>query len=563
MESIFLEIAVVVMLSAVLAIVFKFFKQPTILAYILTGIILGPLGIFHLSNPESLQTLGAMGITLLLFMLGLELKLHELRSIGKLAAIVGVLQMVITTALAYLITHFLGYSPVVALILAVSLSFSSTIVIVKILSDKKDLTSLHGKVAIGILLVQDFFAILTLILVDGFHLGPFNDLISQIFIIGLKLSVLIGWILLFSRYVFPKILHSLSKSDELLFLFSLAWVFAVTAFVTWQPIGFSIEIGGFLAGLALANTHENYQIIARMKSLRDFFLIIFFVMLGLDMTFNNFSKALVPALVLSSFVVLFKPLIIMLITGVLGFRKRTSFFVGMSMGQVSEFSLIILFLAQSKGLVPEFVITIIVIVSIVTFISSTYAMIHTNNLYKLFGSKLAFIELSKVGNQHEAPEGDKISSFDKHIILVGGQQMGRSILHSLERSKDQVLIVDFDPDVIKKLKDEKIPAIFGDIADPDIQERVGFEKAKMVISTVPDLEDNLLLVKGMMRLNRRAKIVVIAVEGEDAKRLYSAGADYVILPHLAGGHHLAKILLNDDDLEMIEKYKKKDLEYLK
>ncbi len=550
------------MVSAVLSIIFRFLKQPTILAYILTGIILGPLGIFHLKNPDSLQTLGEMGITLLLFMLGLELKLHELKSIGKTAAIAGTLQMVITTGVGYLVAEFLGYSAIVAIILAVSLSFSSTIVIVKLLSDKKDLTSLHGKLAIGILLVQDFFAILTLIFVDGFHLGSVNDLISQIVIIALKLSVLIGWILLFSRFVFPKVLHTLSKSDELLFLFSLAWVFAVTALVTWQPIGFSIEIGGFLAGLALANTHENYQIIARMKSLRDFFLIIFFVMLGLDMTFNNFSAAIFPAIVLGLFVVVFKPFIVMAITGLLGFRKRTSFFIGTSMGQVSEFSLIILFLAQSKGLIPDSIITIIVLVSIITFISSTYTILNTNKLYKQLGSWLSLIELRKGGNQHEVSAIDEITAFDKHIVLIGGQQMGKSIMHALKQSKEQVLVVDFDPDIIKKLKFEKTPAIFGDIADPEIQERVGFERAKMVISTVPDLEDNLLLIQGLLHLNKRAKIVVIAIEAEDAKQLYKAGADYVVLPHLAGGHHLAKILLTDDDLEMIEKYKKKDLEYL-
>jgi len=562
MESIFFEIALVIIIAAVLSIIFRYLKQPTILAYILTGIILGPLGLFHLKNPESLQTLGEMGITLLLFMLGLELKLHELKSIGKTAAIAGTLQMIITGSIGYLASMFLGYSPTVGLILAVSLSFSSTIVIVKLLSDKKDLASLHGKLAIGILLMQDFFAILALILINSFHLGSVQDLISQILIIALKLSVLIGWILLFSRYVFPRILHNLSKSGEILFLFSLAWVFAVTALVTWQPIGFSIEIGGFLAGLALANTHENYQIIARMKSLRDFFMTIFFVMLGLDMTFNNFSASIIPAIILSIFVIILKPMIIMLITGVLGFRKRTSFFVGTSLGQVSEFSLIILFLALSKGLIPESVVTIIILVSIVTFTTSTYAIQNTNRLYKLVGSWFSLIELRKNGNEHEGAITDEFTNFNKHVILIGGHQMGKSVMHALKQSKEQVLVVDFDPDIIKRLKNENTPALFGDIADPDIQERVGFDRAKMVISTVPDLEDNLLLIQGLTHLNKRAKIVVIAFESDDAKQLYKAGADYVVLPHLAGGHHLAKILLTDDDLEMIEKYKKKDLEYL-
>ncbi len=410
--------------------------------------------------------------------------------------------------------------------------------------------------------MQDFFAILTLIFINGFHLGSINDLASQIGIIALKLSVLIGWILLFSRYVFPKILHNLSKSGEILFLFSLAWVFAVTALVTWQPIGFSIEIGGFLAGLALANTHENYQIIARMKPLRDFFMTIFFVMLGLDMTFTNFSASIIPAICLSLFVIVLKPFIIMVITGVLGFRKRTSFFVGTSMGQVSEFSLIILFLALSKGLIPESLDTIIILVSVVTFTSSTYIIQNTNKLYKLVGSWFSLIELRKNGNEHEGVSTEDFSTFSKHVVLIGGHQMGKSVMHALKQSKEQVLVVDFDPDIIKRLKNENTPALFGDIADPDIQERVGFDRAKMVISTVPDLEDNLLLIQGLTHMNKRAKIVVIAFESDDAKLLYKAGADYVVLPHLAGGHHLAKILLMDDDLQMIEKYKKKDLEYL-
>lgn len=563
MESIFFELALVIIVAAVLSIIFRYLKQPSILAYILTGVLLGPLGFFHLQNPASLHTLGQLGITLLLFMLGLELKLHELRSIGKTAVLAGILQMLLTLGLGFGVGKLLGFPQVVSLYLAIALSFSSTIVIVKLLSDKKDLNSLHGKLAIGILLMQDFFAILTIIFMTSFQVGSVADIIWQVVMVGLKLSVLVGWILLFSRFVFPKILHNLSSSGEVLFLFSLAWVFAVTALVTWQPIGFSIEIGGFLAGLALANTHENYQIIARMKALRDFFMTIFFVMLGIEMTLTNIAGSLIPALVLSAFVIIIKPLIVMLITGILGFRKRTSFFVGVTMAQVSEFSLIILFLGQSKGILPESVVTVMILVSMITFIASSYLIQNTNRFYQAIGEWLSLIELRKNASQQELSATDDFGEFNKHVILIGGHQMGQSIMHALKQTKEQVLVVDFDPDVIKRLKDGKTPAVFGDIADPDIQERVGFERAKMVISTVPDLEDNLLLIQGLNHMNRRAKIVVMAYELDDAKQLYKAGADYVVLPHLAGGHHLAKILINDDDLEMIEKYKARDMEYLK
>lgn len=562
MQSIFSEIAIVIIVAAALSILFRYFKQPPILAYILTGVILGPLGVFHLQNHEALATLGQLGITLLLFMLGLELKLHELKSIGKTAIIAGSFQMILTFLLGTGVSLLLGFSPLISSYVGIALSFSSTIIIVKLLSDKKDLTSLHGKLAIGILLMQDFFAILTIIFMTGFHSGTTLAVILQILLVALKLTVLVGWILILSRYVFPRILHNLSNSGEILFLFSLAWVFAITAIVTSTWIGFSIEVGGFLAGLALANTHENYQIIARMKALRDFFMTIFFVMLGIQMAFNNFLAAIFPALILSLFVITLKPAIVMLLTGLQGFRKRTSFFVGVSLAQISEFSLIILFLGQSKGFIPSEVVTICILVSMITFTISTYLIQNTNKLYLLFGNKLSFLELRKNPNQHDDVSAENFSDYDKHIVLIGGHQMGLSIMHALKQSKERVIVVDFDPDIIKRLKDNSTPAMFGDISDPDIQERVGFDRAKMVISTVPDLEDNLLLIEGLTHANRKAKVVVIAFEAEHAKKLYKAGADYVVLPHLTSGHHLAKILIHDDTLEMIEKYKKSDLTYL-
>jgi Kef-type K+ transport system membrane component KefB len=561
-ESIFFEIAVVIILASALTILFRYLRQPSILAYILTGIILGPLGIFHLQNKDALQTFGQLGITLLLFMLGLELKLHELRSIGKTAIIAGTLQMVGTFALGFGLSLLLGFPQSVSVYLGIALAFSSTIIIVKLLSDKKDLNSLHGKLALGILLMQDFFAILTIIFLGGVPGGGGVQVMFSVLLVLLKIVVLAGWIVVLSTYVFPRLIHSIAKSPESLFLFSLAWVFALTAIVTSKPIGFSIEIGGFLAGLALANSAENYQIVAKMKSLRDFFITIFFVTLGLEMHLTNLGSVILPAIVFSLFVLLIKPFLVMAITGMMGFRKRTSFFVGSSLAQVSEFSLIILFLAAQKGLLGDRAVTTIVLVAMITFTVSTYIIQNANRLYKQVG-RWFFVPESHTHNTHESIIEGEFDLFDKHVILIGGKQMGSSILHAFKNSGEQILVVDFDPDIVKKLKNQGVPVFFGDISDIEIQERAGFQRAKLVISTVPDLEDNLLLVEGLNHTNKRAKVVVMAYEAQDAKALYKAGADYVVLPHLAGGHHLAKILVDSKYLEMIEKYKAKDLEYLK
>jgi Kef-type K+ transport system membrane component KefB len=559
MESIFPEIAIIICLATVLAIIFRAFKQPAILAYILTGILLGPIGLFHLEHKESLEMLGSIGITLLLFMLGLELRVTELRSIGKNAILAGVIQMFLSAGLGISLAVLFGFSTIASVYIGLALAFSSTVIVVKLLSDKKDLESLHGKISITMLLVQDFFAILTIVFLSG------NTDLSGLAFLGnglmiiLKLVVLLGWVILLSKYLFPKIMPIIARSTETLFLFSLAWVFLLTAIVTWEPIGFSIEIGGFLAGLALANSTENFQIVAKMRALRDFFITIFFVMLGLEMTFNNFDKVIIPAIALSVFVILGKPIISMFATGVMGYRKRTSFFVGSALGQVSEFGLILVFLGQTMDVLPSEVVTLMVLVCIVSFVGSSYVIQNMNAIYRKVAKAITIFEIHKKAFEHPLQSEEKISELDDHVVVIGAHQMGQSIIRALDKSGEDVIAVDFNPDIVRKLRSKKINIIFGDIADLEIQEKVGLERAKMVISTIPDIEDNMYLIEGMNKLNKKARVVVMAYEVADAKQLYKAGADYVVLPQLAGGRHLAKILIEKKHLELIEDYKSRDL----
>ena len=557
MEGIYFEITVIISLAALLTILFRFLKLPSILAYILTGVLLGPLGLLDVKNHTDLQLLGQVGITLLLFLLGLELKLHELRSIGKTAIIAGGLQVILTFLLGFVASLLLGFSQVSSLYLGIGLAFSSTIIIVKILSDKKDLTSIHGKLAVGILLMQDFFAIMTIIFLSGTQSSGGGEFLLQTGIVLLKVVVLFGWIIILSKYFFPRIVHSLARTPETLFLFSLGWVFVLTAIVTSPLVGFSLEIGGFLAGLALANSAENFQIVARMKSLRDFFITIFFVILGLEMTFDNVGAIILPALVLILFVIFIKPLIVMGITGVLGYRKRTSFLTGVSLSQVSEFSLIILFLGSEKGVIPSEVTTLVVLVALVTFATSTFFLTNVNQLYNRMKHLLDFIELRK----HHVPTGeiDPLESMKHHVVVIGAHQLGRSIIRALENSGEELVVVDFNPDVITELQKLSIPHLFGDIADPDIQERVGISRARIIISTIPDIDDNQTLIRSVKHMNPKAKIIVMALETDDARVLYKEGADYVVLPHLAGGRHLAKIIVDNKHMELIEDYKARDL----
>lgn len=555
MESFFFQITVVIFLAAFLSIIFRFLKQPSILAFIITGIIIGPLGPFGFHNEDFMKSLASIGITLLLFMIGLELNVKELKLVGKNAILAGIAQIVLTTAAGFGISMLLGFSFVASLYIGIALAFSSTILIIKLLSDKRDLKSLYGKMTVGILVLQDIVAIFILIILSTFSSSHASIDFLSIAIAGLKIFILFGIVYLLSQEVLPKFLNIIAKSSESLFLFSLAWVFGIAALVSAPFIGFSIEIGGLLAGIALSSSIESYQIITKIKPLRDFFLTIFFVTLGMKITFISFSTIAVPIVLLSSFVLLVTPIIVMIILRTLKYKKRTSFFSGIALAQISEFSLIMIYMGNKIGHVSTEIVSVITFVGVISFVVSTYFITYSNTLYKFFLPVLGVFE-SKLAKDEELAEAVK-----DHVILVGANRMGEGILKALQKKKENVIVVDFDPQIVEKLKKENVETFFGDISDPEIQEAVGIEKASLIISTVSDPEDALMLLKSIKKL-KGPKVIVAAFEKSDAKEFYKEGADYVIMPHIAGGNHLAKLLVDDNHLKLIEEYKEKEKPYI-
>lgn len=559
MGSIFFEITIVLCLTAVLAIVFRLLRQPPMLAYILTGMLIGPFAFFKIHNLDVLKNFSELGITLLLFLLGLELQLKDLRSIGKAVVSAGTAQVFLTGALGFGVSLLLGFDMLSAFYISAALTFSSTIIVIKLLSDKKDLNSLYGRLSVGLLLVQDFFAILLLILLSGYKPVDSPFLILQYFIIILCKSVILFTVIInLSRTILPSLIHRIARSQETLFLFSLAWVFGISAIVSSRFIGFSIEIGGFLAGVALANSVENFQIAAKIRPLRDFFVTIFFVFLGIEMGVGNIGQIILPGIVLLLFVLLIKPLVVMVIMGFLGYRKRTSFFTSVSIAQVSEFSLILVVLGQKLGQIPENVVSLVTLVAIASFTTSTYFIMHSNNLYKKIGKFLSLFEINKGRIEKLGVEGE----FDGHILLIGGRRMAQAILETLKSTDEHVVVVDFDPDTVKNLQSDGVDVIFGDIVDPEIQERAHLNKARLVVSTLSDLEDNLQLMKATRHVNKKAKVVVLAYDIDEAKTLYNDGADYVVLPHLAGGRQIARALKSSEEADKLEELREKDKIYL-
>lgn len=545
MHGFFVDLTLIIVVAALLSIVFRLLKQPPIVAYIVTGIIGAQLLLINGENAVSIESLASIGITLLLFILGMELKLKSLRSIGRVAIIGGILQIFFTTLFGFLIAGLLGFESTEAIYIGLCISLSSTIVIVKLLSDKRDLNSLYGKIGIGILLVQDFVAIIALIVLNSLGAGSLDAM--GILLIFLKAGLLIIVTVLMSKFIFPTLVHYLSRSPEVLFLSSLAWALGFALFVSSPIIGFSIEIGGFLAGLALANSVESTQIISKMSALKDFFIVIFFVLLGSTVDLVNLGEVLPKALVLSLFVLLLKPAITYIILVAQRYTSRTSLFTGLSLGQVSEFSLILIALGAKVGGVSSEAVGLITITSVICFIFSPYFVIYNQPIYKRLSPVLRRLQFKK--NVESKSHSDKL--LKNHFVLIGADRMGIKFLETLKKQPEEVLAIDFNPDIIRKLNKKGYNAIFGDIIDTEIQEKSNIHEASVVFSTIPDYEDNIVLLN-CLRNRKKSNIVIVTAHTErDKHDLLAQGADYVVMPYTIAAKSVAS-LINRNKLSLLE-----------
>jgi Kef-type K+ transport system membrane component KefB len=561
MEVIF-ELAIIVCIAATLGIIAKILRQPLILAYIVTGIIIGLIQIFfqsfYIGEKEVFDLFSELGVMFLLFLIGLEMNYSSLKTVGKTSIAVGLSQILFTFIFGFLIATVLGFTQINAAYIAIALTFSSTIIVVKLLSDNKTINSLYGKISIGFLLVQDFVVIFMLIILAGLESGEGFSIKTLTYTLFLGI-ILFGIMIAIGRNIFPYIFSKIARSQELLFITSIAWVFGLVALIEFlrikTGIGFSIEIAGFLAGLALANSSEHYQIANRIKPLRDFFILIFFVMLGSSIVFYDFSAIGLPIIVLSLFVLIGNPLIVMVIMGlIMGYRKRTSFMSGITVAQVSEFSLILSALGLKLGHINEETMALIVAVGIITITTSTYMIVFSDKLYSKLSPLLSFFERKNPRKEYSFEDNKK------PIILVGYDRTGKSIAARLE--KEKMLVIDFNPDIIKGLEKLGYSCIYGDIIDPLIFENVDFTSAKMVISTSPELKDNINLVSGIKLSGSKAKIISRAESEEDAKILYSKGCDYVFLPLYSSGQYLGKIIDSDPELKGLQELKNKDIMFI-
>ena len=531
--SIFNEVAALLVLAATAGFIGLLLRQPLIVSFIAVGIIAGPsvLGIAHSSEPIDL--LGELGIAILLFLVGLRLDVGLIRSLGAVSLATGLGQVGFTSAFGFLICLALGLDAVTSLYVAVALTFSSTIIIVKLLSDKREIDSLHGRIALGFLIVQDLVVVLAMIVLSAVGIGSRGDAgLSDILSVFAAGAAMLGLVLIFIRYLANALTERLARAPELLMVFSIALAAAFAAL--GDELGFGKELGGLLAGVALASTPFRDAIAARLSPLRDFLLLFFFIALGSRLNLTSLGEDTVAAIVLSLFVLIGNPLIVLAIMTGLGYRRRTGFLAGLTVAQISEFSLIFMAMGVTIGHVTTNALGLVTLVGLITIAASTYMITYSHQLYALcepllgvFGGK---------GAREAADESAAVSE-PHDIILFGLGRYGGAIGRRLAAKGYRVLGIDFSPTAVRRWREDGLDGTYGDVSDPEFIASLPLAAAKWVVSTVRDPNTGVshpdgrpVLMQSLRENGFRGAIAVTTTPETDAGTLTAMGADLALDP---------------------------------
>lgn len=539
MDNIFLQLAFALSLSSLFGLLVLRLKLPLVVAYLLAGVSISLVSLIDPQHSQVFEILPEIGIAFVLFLIGMELDLREIRSLGVPIIVSALGQIILSTFAGFALAGALGFAFTESVYLGLGLAFSSTVVVIKMLIEKRDLASLYGKLSIGILLLEDLVAIavLMVISVSGsvFGLGLQESL--PLLTLVIKAIGLFILTFLLARFVLEKVFDNVAKSVELLFLTAITWCFAFTSLAV--VLGFSVVIGAFLAGVALASSPYHLQIQGKIKPLRDFFLTLFFVYLGLQTKFSDFVGAWTAILLFTLFALVIKPFIYLLILGVFGFRKHTLFQTSLNLSQISEFSLVVLLVGVNEGLASPLALSVMAAAAVLSIIFSSITIAYSKHLYKIFSPMLTFFERKDTSHFMETKVEEQ---FDDHVVIIGAHRVGGPVVEFLVKKKIPFIVMDFNPHIVESLRKKGLHVIYGDLGDPEILDNLQLEKAKLILSTARDMSDNEMLLEECKRRKIRAKIVARAFDEDHAKALKALGADYVILPEQVSGDFLVSQL---------------------
>ncbi len=534
--GVFEQVAVVLGVCVAAGALALLLKQPLIVGLLAAGIAVGPEALGLVEATSEIELLAKIGISLLLFVVGLKLDVRLVKRLGPVALATGLGQVIFTSVIGFMIAVGLGFDTVPALYIAVALTFSSTIIIVKLLTDKRELDDLHGRIALGFLIVQDIVVVLAMIVITATGAGdPDEGLAQEILGVVLRGTALLVAIGLIGRYVMPAATHLLARSAELLVLAAVMWAVVVAAVSIL--LGFSEEVGAFLAGMSLASTPYREALVGRLSTLRDFLLVFFFIELGTQFELTTALDQLGAAVVFSLFVLIGNPIIVMVIMGVMRYRKRVSFKAGLTVAQISEFSLILVALGVNQGQIGTEVVGLVTAVGLVTISASTYLIYNSDAIFDRLEPMLRIFEFRQPKADLDLSDGRPEPEF----IVVGLGRFGSTLVGELQQRGERVLAVDFDPRSVRE-SEANCDVIFGDAEDPDLPEQLPLQRTRWVISSIRDLEVNEHLLSSFRHHGYTGRIAMAADDEATAQLLEEAGADITIRPlHVAAEPFLRRI----------------------
>ncbi len=533
-DYIFYEIAALLVLAAGVGFLGLMLRQPLIVSFIAVGIIAGPSVLDIARADAQIDLLAELGIALLLFLVGLKLDVQLIRTLGVVALTTGLGQVVFTTLFGFLLGRALGLDTTTALYVAVALTFSSTIIIVKLLSDKREIDALHGRIALGFLIVQDVVVVMAMIVLSAQGVGRATDSayydVARVLLLG---ALMLAFVAAFTRFVASPLMRQLSRSSELMISFAIGWAALLAALGHY--FGFGKELGGLLAGVSIASTPFRDALAARLSSLRDFLLLFFFIALGASLDLSALGAAVAPAVVLSLFVLVGNPLIVLVIMGLMGYRKRTGFLAGLTVAQISEFSLIFIAMGVELGSVPESALGLVTLVGLITIAASTYMITWSHQVFAVIEPLLGPFERSDAG-AHEQSWQPESGRYD--VVLFGLGRYGTAMARKLRQGGVGVLAVDFDPEVIKQCHAEGVDALFGDASDPDFVAHLPLAGIRYAISALPEIDAGIVgedsrsaLVQALRDAGYRGQIAVAVHSQTAGDKVLGVGADALLRPY--------------------------------
>jgi len=535
-HSPFAEVAVLLVMAAAIGLFGILLRQPLIVSFIAVGLIAGPSALDVVHSDAQIDLLSELGIAVLLFLVGIKLDVKLIRSLGVVSLLTGLGQVAFTSIFGFFIGLTLGLGHVTSLYVAVALTFSSTIIIVKLLSDKREIDSLHGQIALGFLIVQDLVVVLAMIVLSAIGIGAAADgghgggSVPTVLASGVAMVALV---ILIVRYVADPLTERLARAPELLVIFAIAMAAMFAA--AGEIVGLGKEVGGLLAGVALASTPYRETIAARLAPLRDFLLLFFFIALGSALDVSLLGAHVIGAIIFSLFVLIGNPLIVLAIMGAMGYRKRTGFLAGLTVAQISEFSLIFVAMGVSLGHVQQDALGLVTMVGLVTIAASTYMITYSHGLYAMFEPLLGVFE--RRGTPRERSEPDVHGDDDYKMIVFGLGRFGTAVGMRLQKRGIKVLGVDFNPKAIRRWREMGLDTDFGDATDAEFVSELPLAQAEWIVSTVPihptglSHEDTRTTLIQLTRASGfSGRVAVASHHARDTEELFGAGADIVLEP---------------------------------